>query len=126
MEEISSPVVKGIKRNMGSNFDIIGISYYPFFSPNTTLEQVGDIINELIFDHGKEAAGAITCGAIDNGVSIGNALFFCGRKLTITNAAAAIPAHTITVRENIDEAGFSSSSSFASSAPVERCWCICR
>lgn len=37
-----------------NNFDIIGISYYPFFSPNTSIHQVGEVINELIIEHEKE------------------------------------------------------------------------
>jgi len=36
------------------NFDIIGISYYPNFSPAVSLSQVGEIINELYTDYGKE------------------------------------------------------------------------
>jgi len=36
------------------NFDIIGISYYPFFSPNTSIVKVGEIISEIIASHEKE------------------------------------------------------------------------
>ena len=36
------------------NFDIIGVSYYPFFSPDVSVANVGEVIQELIEDHGKE------------------------------------------------------------------------
>lgn len=36
------------------NFDMIGISYYPFFSPDKSLSEVGQIINELFTTYGKE------------------------------------------------------------------------
>ncbi len=42
------------KQNGVENFDVIGLSYYPFFSPNTSINEVGAIINELVTDYGKE------------------------------------------------------------------------
>lgn len=36
------------------NFDMIGISYYPFFSPEININQVGKIVKELIEKHNKE------------------------------------------------------------------------
>lgn len=36
------------------NFDIIGVSYYPFFSPNTSINQIGEIVQELTNEYGRE------------------------------------------------------------------------
>ena len=36
------------------NFDIIGISYYPVFSPDTKLDDIGDLFKDLINDYDKD------------------------------------------------------------------------
>jgi len=36
-----------LKDNGIYNYDIIGVSFYPFFSPETSLEEIGDIFNQL-------------------------------------------------------------------------------
>lgn len=37
-----------------TNFDIIGISYYPFFSPDQSINDIGQIIKELREEYNKE------------------------------------------------------------------------
>lgn len=37
-----------------TNFDIIGVSYYPFFSPEKSLADIGQIIKELVDTYSKE------------------------------------------------------------------------
>lgn len=37
-----------------TNFDIIGVSYYPFFSPDQSLNDIGQIIKELTEEYNKE------------------------------------------------------------------------
>ena len=41
-------------KNGVNNFDIIGISYYPYFSPNISLNQIGELINDLVVNYEKE------------------------------------------------------------------------
>ncbi len=36
-----------------TNFDIIGVSYYPFFSPEISLDNIGTLIRDLVHDYGK-------------------------------------------------------------------------
>jgi len=51
------------------NYDIIGVSYYPFFSPDTDLTKVGEIIDELYTTYQKEVMIFETGYAGTNGFS---------------------------------------------------------
>ena len=54
LTENSAKWVTGEFINHGiTNFDMIGVSYYPYFSPETSLDHVGTLIRDLIHDYGK-------------------------------------------------------------------------
>ncbi|MEM7103719.1 MAG: glycosyl hydrolase 53 family protein [Bacteroidota bacterium] len=36
------------------NYDVIGISYYPNFSPDTEIQDIGNLVNQLVADYSKE------------------------------------------------------------------------
>lgn len=52
-----------------ANFDIIGVSYYPFFSPSISLNDLGEIIKDLHSNYGKEIMIFETGFAWSNGFS---------------------------------------------------------
>ncbi len=51
------------------NFDIIGISYYPFFSPSVDISSIGEIVHELKSEYEKEVMIFETGFAWTNGFS---------------------------------------------------------
>ncbi len=73
-----------------TNYDIIGISYYPYFSSNTDLEEMGQLINSLGNNSGKEImifeTGFIWTNG--NGDSYGNFMGNNGNVLNYTVSAA--------------------------------------
>jgi len=42
------------KQNGVDNYDLIGLSYYPVFSPNTAIEDIGVLVRNLSNTSGKE------------------------------------------------------------------------
>jgi len=42
------------KSNGVHNFDMIGVSYYPYFSPNVDIPTIGEVVHDLISDYEKE------------------------------------------------------------------------
>ncbi|NJB87254.1 arabinogalactan endo-1,4-beta-galactosidase [Lewinella marina] len=37
-----------------TDYDILGVSYYPFFNPRTTVEEIGELVDHLTRTYGKE------------------------------------------------------------------------
>lgn len=68
-EETALWAANEFKTNGVENFDIIGVSYYPFYSPSTSLQQVGEIIKELHSTYEKEVMIFETGFAWSNGFS---------------------------------------------------------
>ncbi|MCB0649689.1 MAG: glycosyl hydrolase 53 family protein [Saprospiraceae bacterium] len=67
-----------------TNFDVIGVSYYPNFSPNTDLQELGQLISNLVNSTGKEVM-IFETGFIwttSNGDSYGN---FMGNNGNVLN-----------------------------------------
>jgi len=70
-EDVSLWAVDLFKNNGITNYDIIGLSYYPNFSPETDLTELGQLISELRTTHSKdvmifETGFAWTTGFADN------------------------------------------------------------
>ena len=70
-EDASLWAVDLFKNNGITNYDIIGLSYYPNFSPDTDLTELGQVITELKTTHSKEVmifetGFAWTTGFADN------------------------------------------------------------
>ena len=53
-EDVSLWAIDLFKNNGITNYDIIGLSYYPNFSPDTDLTELGQVITELKTTHSKE------------------------------------------------------------------------
>ncbi len=53
-EETADWMAQEFASNGVTNFDIIGVSYYPFFSPSTSLSQLGEMIKDLSSNYAKE------------------------------------------------------------------------
>ena len=89
------------------DFDIIGISFYPYFSPDTDFDELGHIIEELISAHNKEVmifetgyvwkknGGADNYGNIFN--NNGNVFFYPdtpdGQKQYLKGLCSAVKNH---------------------------------
>ncbi|MFT6319403.1 MAG: arabinogalactan endo-1,4-beta-galactosidase, partial [Granulosicoccus sp.] len=54
IESSASWLVDLFQTNNITNFDIIGVSYYPFFSPEKSLADIGQIVKELTETYSKE------------------------------------------------------------------------
>jgi arabinogalactan endo-1,4-beta-galactosidase len=54
IESSASWLVDLFHTNNITNFDIIGVSYYPFFSPEKSLADIGQIVKELTETYSKE------------------------------------------------------------------------
>jgi len=83
-EDASLWAVDLFKNNGITNYDIIGLSYYPNFSPETDLIELGQLISELKTTHSKEVMIFETGFAWTNGFA-DNYNNFIGNNGTVLN-----------------------------------------
>ncbi len=99
--------VKEFQANGIDNYDIIGFSYYPFFSPNTDIEEVGVIVKNLIDEYGKEVMIFETGFAWSNGFSDNYSNFISGNGNVVSFPKTEIGQKDFLIKlvESVEENG---------------------